>query len=185
MNKNILIGVCIVAIVILAGLIFFTVSKQSATKEAPKTVVETYPDISARTGTTTLSSDQLLIAGQNGSVQVKNFLQERTVVSDTVNQGYYYLGNHFPVGTEATTSIPAPAYVITYIETTQYFNIGLFKEPLKESRLEAEEYLMNQLGISKEQMCLLKYMVSVPGFVSQAHAGESLGFSFCPGAVAL
>ncbi len=185
MNKNILIGVCVLVIVVLAASIFLTISKQAPAERIPEPVVETYPSIPARTGTSTLSSDQLLIASQNGSMQVKNFLQESTVVPDTVNKGYYYLGNHFPVGDEATTSIVAPAYVVTYIETTQYFNIGLFAEPLRESRLEAETYLMNELGISKEQMCLLKYMVSVPGFVNQKYAGESLGFSFCPGAVAL
>jgi len=48
-----------------------------------------------------------------------------------------------------------------------------------------ERDLMAKLGITEDAMCQLNYMVSVPYWVNEYYAGESLGFSFCPGATQL
>lgn len=109
-------------------------------------------------------------------IPVRNFLASAQVQKDLDNSGYYSLGYQ---GAQNST------YRITYIDETNYFNIVLLAEPLGASRTQAENYLMNTLGISKEQMCLLDYTMSVPNAVNTNFSGENLGFSFCPNAVKL
>ncbi len=119
----------------------------------------------------------------DGMLQVKNFSQDTDTVADPNNKGTYYLGNHFPF--DGSVSTQSPEYVITYIPATQYFNISLFSEPIGTSRVHAEEYLLQHLGVSKEQLCRLNYMVSVPYFVNQFYTSKDLRFSFCPEGVPL
>ena len=102
-----------------------------------------------------------------------------------MNPGYYYLGYHYANGTSDPTASNDPPYLIEYISTTQYFNISLLHEPLGQIRQQAEQYLMAHTGLTQNQMCQIKYMVSVPSSVNQVYAGTNLGFSFCPGAVQL
>lgn len=115
-----------------------------------------------------------------GSIQVRDFKKDPRTVKDPENPGYYYLGYHSTEG--GTNNIP---YIIAYIEPTTSFTIGLFKEPISKSRKEAEQYLMENLGISGMQMCQLKYIVSVPTDVNEFYASQDLRFSFCPDAVAI
>lgn len=116
----------------------------------------------------------------SGSIQTKDFLKDSGIVQDPANEGYYFLGNHFIEG-----ATEYPPYVIEYIEATNFFNIGLFQEPIARSRRDAEAYIMGHLGISQAQMCELRYMVSVPYNVNEFYTSMSLGFSFCPGSVTI
>ncbi|HVZ76167.1 MAG TPA: hypothetical protein VG934_02765 [Candidatus Paceibacterota bacterium] len=100
--------------------------------------------------------------------------------------GYYYLGYH--VGQASSTdpmSLPNPPFLILYIDQTQYFNISLLQEPIADTRVAVEQYLMSQYGISQDQMCALNYTMSVPYSVDQTYSGIDLRFSFCPGATTL
>jgi len=45
--------------------------------------------------------------------------------------------------------------------------------------------LLQQLGISEQDACRLRYSVSVPFSVNPLYSGKNLGFSFCPGATPL
>lgn len=85
----------------------------------------------------------------------------------------------------AGTNEPLSAYILTYIASDKSFNIGLFKEPLKETRAAAEQEFLAKLKISEGEACRLKYVVVTPFWVSQFYGGRNLGFSFCPGAVQL
>ena len=120
-----------------------------------------------------------------GSVQTNNFIADPTTTKDPINPGYYYLGYHVYEGVPDPTATNNPPYIITYISTTQYFNIALLQEPVGSTREEMEQYLMARLSISQTQMCQLNYMVSVPDHVNSFYSGQNLGFSFCPGATAL
>lgn len=120
-----------------------------------------------------------------GSIQTANFIADPETVQDPSNAGYYYLGYHTYAGTQDVTATVAPPYVITYLSATQYFNIALLQEPIGPVREEMQQYLMGHLDISQDQMCKLKYMVSVPDRVNSQYSGMNLGFSFCPGAVVL
>ena len=136
-------------------------------------------------GQTTGGMAYMVPISSGASIAVKDFLSDPATVNDPVNPGYYYLGYHQSTGPEDATAMADPPYVIGYIATTHYFNIGLYQEPIGHVRREAEQYLLNALGISQEAACALKYMVSVPEDVRAIYASQNLGFSFCSGAVKL
>jgi hypothetical protein len=126
-----------------------------------------------------------IASAYGGTIQVKDFENDPVFAKDPVNSGYYYFGYHFSQGVSDSTATDTPPYVIEYIGSTQYFSIALLQEPIGQSRQEMEQYLMTHLGITQNQMCQLKYMVSVPASVDPTYAGTGLGFSFCPGATQL
>jgi len=119
--------------------------------------------------------------GGQQTVSTNSFLNNKAVAPDTDNPGYYYVGYH-PSGADATND---PPYLIEYIDQTKYFNITILHEPIGETRVAAETYLTNTLGLTQEQMCSLNYTVYVPNSVSSSYSGTNLGFSFCPSAVPL
>ena len=114
-----------------------------------------------------------------GNIAVRDFRADpRTVQNENIPGEYILVGGK--IATPKTTP-----YVIAYVESTQMFNIALLREPIGSMRNEAEKELMERLGVSKSQMCLLKYTVSAPSWVNATYAGVDLRFSFCPGAVKL
>jgi len=139
----------------------------------------------AQNGQTTGGTTYMVPISSGASIATKDFLRDPATVSDPVNPGYYYLGYHQSTGPADATAMADPPYVIAYIATTHYFNIGLYQEPIGQVRKEAEQYLLKMLGISQEAACALKYMVSVPEDVNAIYASQNLGFSFCPGATIL
>ena len=126
-------------------------------------------------GTDTMS----LATTDGGKVMVQNFMSKSDTVADAVNRGYYILGP----STQSVTTMPP--YLITYIASTQYFNIELLQEPIGQIRELAQQYLEQYLGISASDLCKINYTVSTPSSVNKTYGGASLGFSFCPGAVVL
>ncbi len=126
-----------------------------------------------------------LSSPDGGSVAVKDFLKDPATVKDPLNKGHYFIGPHPREGVEDATASDNPEYVIEYSDADQSFTISLMQEPLAQTRLDMEKYLMNKLGISQSDMCHLNYLVSVPTTVNTYYAGYSLGFSFCADSVAL
>ena len=183
MSKKLLI---IIGAVIIIGLAVFVVvlSRNSQTQPpAPPPIINPPPNAGTSTppvpGPAVNPNNTISISTiDGGSIKTKDFINDPATVRDPVNAGYYYLGYHFTEG--EGENIP---YVIEYIKATDFFNIGLFKEPIAQSRKEAERYLMEHLGITQSEMCSLDYTVSVPYTVNESYTGMSLGFSFCPGSV--
>lgn len=125
------------------------------------------------------------VASRNGSpLPVREFSDNPEYGADSVNTNISYLGSHFEAGAEGQAA-GDPPYVIEYMEKTDHFSIAILKEPIKENRIQAEEYLRSKLGIPKMYMCRLRYTLSVPVRVNPVYAGQNLGFSFCPGAAEL
>ena len=126
----------------------------------------------------------MTVAGISGqAIATSDFLASAETTKDQSNPGYYYLGvDPSMLDLSAASS---PPYVITYMSDSQYFNIALYKEPIGQVREAMQQDLMRRLGITQDQMCQLNYMVTVPYWVNARFTGESLGFSFCPGAVVL
>lgn len=131
------------------------------------------------------SSGMSVASANGGTIQTKDFMEDPATVKDPINPGYYYLGYHVYEGVSDPTATENPPYIITYINATQYFNIALLQEPIGSVREEMQQYLTVHLGISEDEMCGLKYMVSVPNRVNSQFSGRNLGFSFCPGATPL
>jgi hypothetical protein len=136
---------------------------------------------SSSSGSTNSNSSQNLeVKGTDGStIVVDNFETDRKTVKDPTNDGYYYLSGGSNV---STTKAP---YQIFYDSQDQYFGITLYQEPLGQYRTQAEDELIQDLGLTQDQMCSLNYDISVGQGVNDTYLGENLGFSFCPGAVAL
>lgn len=168
MKKTLLVGLVILSVFVC--IIVWLNLRTSKPIEGTQTQV-TFPN------TQFTETNEISIKNRVGEdLNAKNFLMASDTKEDSVNKGYYFLGNQ--------PGVPSD-YVIEYIAETNYFNISLLKEPLSQSRLKAESYLLNQLGVTKEQLCTLDYMLTVPDFVNSIYSDENLGFSFCPGAVTL
>ncbi len=179
----------IAAGVLLIGILVFIVFSNNATAPNPEPGNGGDPETTFPIGTGTSSTGtddekRIALTTQSGEIiRVRNFLEAPATVPDTSNLGYYFLGNTF--STTPESGVSSPAYVISYIAETQYFNITLLTEPLARARISAEGYLMTYLGISAEEMCKLSYMVSTPHYVNEYYTGSSLGFSFCSGSIPL
>jgi hypothetical protein len=125
---------------------------------------------------------------EGGQVATLNFIDNDITVKDPANEGNYYLagssGYCFEDGT--CPSAGDPGFNIVYFSQEGSFAISLNREPLGEVRRDAEQYLRNMLGISETQMCSLNYYISTTVYVNSRYGSMgNLGFSFCPGAVAL
>jgi len=144
------------------------------------------PGTVSTTGSTSPSVSSVpttyLPTASGGTIVAHDPTQDPSTKTLSVNPGHYYLGN---APDPSSSKPPSAPYIIEYIASTHYFGVELTQEPIGQARIEAEQYLMQHLGITQDQMCQLKYMVSVPWYVNQVYTGENLGFSFCPGAVAL
>ncbi len=173
-----LVGVAVI-ILIVAGIWFYVRPTPSPTPESTQTqgvefptagsVAPTAPGVSPSAGT------GISITAADGSViRTNDFINDPRTVKDPVNAGYYNLG--------ATTSA---SYLITYIASTQYFNVELLQEPIGTARALAEQYLEQLLGISTDDLCRINYTVSVPTNINAFYSSRDLGFSFCPGATQL
>lgn len=78
-----------------------------------------------------------------------------------------------------------PDFQLIYIEKSHSFAVSLLSAPLHERRLEAEDILLQRLGVSEEVACQLRIMVSTTRNVSATFASQELGLSFCEGSVPL
>jgi hypothetical protein len=110
------------------------------------------------------------------AVQVNAFKNSRETKEDPSNPGHYYL-----TGADTLSA----SYTILFTEGDQSFNITLLQEPIGTTRAQAEQKLLQILGISQADACYLRYRVGVPYGINPVYAGNNLGFSFCPGATQL
>ena len=84
------------------------------------------------------------------------------------------------------TDSPATAsYEIQYTSSDGGIIVSLRKEPLRNTRLVAEESLVQHLGVSREKLCDLAISVVVARDVNEFHAGRQLGVSSCQGSQSL
>jgi hypothetical protein len=182
MNKFVIIS-GVVALIVLMAVAYVLISPEEDDGNFQTNGTTSFPIGSNGGGNGTSAAETKLIQTATGkNITVRNFIANDTTVTDPHNPGYYYLGNHFPFDGSAQAD---PPFTITYIESTQFFNIGIYAEPLGEVRKQAEQYLKNQLGISEEDMCTLNYSLSTTVHVNPYYGGTSLGFSFCKGSAAL
>ena len=135
------------------------------------------------------NSSLMTISSSNGvQMTVPDFIHNGTTIEDPANAGSFYLvGSSGACKSDGTCPKAGTStdYTIVYYPSDGSFIIALSTEPLGSIRKEAEQSLEKTLGLSQSQMFGLKYSVMTTTYVSQAYGGENLGFSFCPGAVAL
>jgi hypothetical protein len=161
-----------------AGVYILLQPKQTPPEKQPVTLPTSGTSVTPTPSSFATSSSSLLVltAVDGAKIETRNFLDDPDTWADPVNEGYYQLG--FSNATD-------PEFIVTYIESTQYFNIALLKEPLGEVRKHAEQFFLQRLGVSTRDACRLAYTISTNSRVSTLYGGTSLGFSFCPGATKL
>ncbi len=145
----------------------------------PQTPVVPYFPPGTDTPPAIVSGDTLQIPLGTEEVSVRNFLRDTDVAKDTVNLGFYYLG------ATDISQLGNQAFTIQYIAQTGHFTISLLREPFGMVRLQAEDALVSRLGLSKQQLCGLRYTVAVPGFVSPEASDIDYRFSTCADAIPL
>ncbi len=123
-----------------------------------------------------------------GTIVTNDFIHNGVTIPDAANSGRYLLAGN--LGYCITDSQKCQAGAVTnfnvfYDSTAGSFTIALLKEPLGQVRLEAEQFLMQTLGITQEDMCRLNYYVGTTAHVNPYYDSKNLGFSFCPGATVL
>src|SRR3989344_4660193 len=115
MNKNIIIGIGVAVTVLILTVVIFVLLRSLTTEPTDHgQPVGQFPIGGASNDIPGVSGEFILIKTTTGEmIQVENFLTDSETVVDTVNRGYYYLGNHFP----PDGSIPpqTPPYVIEYM----------------------------------------------------------------------
>jgi hypothetical protein len=198
MKRTLLIAGAIVLLIVLIGLVFALIQhNQPAPSNTTASSTNPFPisgnssqNTTGSNGTTSGSSGNTgLYSVENtmgGTILTKNFMNNSSTVVDPNNKDDSYLAGA-PAYCTNTSCPPAPTedYYILYRQSSKAFIIGLLNEPLGQSRLEAQQFLMNALGITQTQMCDLNYYVLTTGDVNPVYTGKNLGFSFCPGATAL
>lgn len=143
------------------------------------------------TGTGTLGTpgaDRQLMLATGEQILVNDFIANGVTFEDPANTGSYYLAGKLDYCLEDGTcpDTKTPEFSILYLEDGQNLIVSLNEEPLRDSRLKAERYLMEALGISRQQMCSLSYTVGTTVSVNEVYGSiTNLGFSFCPDAVQL
>jgi hypothetical protein len=164
---------------IIAGVVwyFLSVPKQApqAEQQQPPVTLPSSGSVTQTSSSTSQTPQGISITSQSGSPIVTNdFIHNGVTTADPSNAGNYYL-------TGASTN----GYAIGYRTPAEFFTIALEKEPLGQTRVAAESFLLAALGISQSQLCSLNYYVGTDVQTNSFYAGKNLGFSFCPGATVL
>jgi hypothetical protein len=191
MNKPliIIIIVCGIFLVIVAGVSFFAIEngKQSSVVIPPPT---SFP-VSGNTKSSTpgTSTGLIVLTEQNKStIAVKDFVHNGVTIPDPTQPSQYVLAGNsgvcLPNGT-CPGGASTTDFYITYDPADQTFNVLLRAEPLGEVRDEAEQFLQSTLGVTTTQLCNLNITVGTILSVNSNYAGEELRFKDCPNAVPL
>lgn len=74
---------------------------------------------------------------------------------------------------------------IIYYDVDGNTTVLLYEEPLVEVRQRAQEYILNNFGLTRTELCLLDVFVATNKYTNVYLADQHLGFSFCPGSLEL
>ncbi|MBU1292954.1 hypothetical protein KJ819_02700 [Patescibacteria group bacterium] len=179
---SVLLGLAVLIVLVVA---FIAITGTSSTENPNDTQLlpteGLFPSSFTTTESTTLSTGE-------GELQVNDFIHNGETVSDPVNPGNYVLagdlGYCLADGT-CPQGASSDRFSISYDSQKQFFTVVLLKEPLNESRLAAETFLIERLGVSRESLCLLNAYVGVPYWINDRFADGTVGFSACPQSVRL
>lgn len=184
--KRIAIILSVLLVIGVIGLLAYLMLRPEPEPEAPGTT--SFP--SAGTGGQGGQITQLItVPARSGEpIAVNDFITNGVTEQDPINPSQYYLAGKnalCELESDCYSGAPADDFDVVYFSDEEAFAIGLTAEPLGQARRNAEQFLMQALGISEEEMCALNYFLTTDQGVSEQYAGADLAFSFCPGAVPL
>lgn len=169
-------------VLVLRGFGDGSTSQPGGTTVYPGGSIPNTSQVPVTTGTQGTAGEEptMVVSARNGGIiTVRDFINAPSTMEDKNNPGNYFLAGGVP------PTENSPPYDILYNGSDQSFTIGLSQEPIGEARLNAQQYLMQALGIDETAMCLLTYWVGVSYAVNPLYSSKNLGFSFCPGATVL
>lgn len=178
----IIIGILLLLVLLCVGG-YFLATKAPTANQSPPT---SFPQGTGITPSTT--SQTYTIEDAKGSpVAVKDFVHNGETIPDPQNPGRYLLAGDLGYCAPGTSCSAASStdFNILYYEKGHSFGIALLTEPLSKARTEAEQFLLDHLGITKDQLCSLDYYVGTTYWVNEQYDSGNLGFADCPGAVPL
>ncbi|MES2931372.1 MAG: hypothetical protein V4682_01585 [Patescibacteria group bacterium] len=175
-----------VAVIIGAYLFLSQVREPAPSEQAPGGIY--FPTSGGVSGGSSETGTRSLALATGKQIVVKDFLANGITYKDLANAGSYFLAGKLEYCLEDGTcpDTNTPNFSILYLEADQSFSVSLNEEPLKDSRVAAERYLMAALGIDEKDMCDLMYALGTTVSVNEAYGSiTNLGFSFCEGAIPL
>lgn len=171
MKRVLIIGAVVLLFLLVALSVFLLLNKEEA--PVPGTEDPSFPSGGTIGGIRPGEPTFVIADADDEPIEVRDF---RTTPDAYVPGQYVIIG-----GRDATN----PPYDMFYQETDHYFGITLYAEPLGTNRLLAEAALKETLGITKDEMCRLNYVIAPGPGVAETYEGINLGFSYCPGATVL
>ncbi len=174
MNKNIFIGTgIIVFLLFMIGGYFFW---KLLSNQTPETIIipednsiqqPNKPNIKKPENTvqTPKEGDILVSTKDNGDISVNDFFKNKKTI----------------VYPEWGASLKDdPFYSLLYFTVDKSFLIVLEGGDLHTVRFDAEKEFLTLLGVTEEEACQLKVVMSVPAGVNKKASGHDYGLSFCP-----
>jgi hypothetical protein len=141
------------------------------------------------TATGNQQTAQMVLATPGGTAVITHdFIHNGTTIPDKANVGRYLLAGNLgycPSDPQQCQAAQASDFSVYYNSAQQSFTIALTKEPIGQSRLDMQQFLLTTLGITEQQMCSLDYYVGTTYEVNSTYDDRNLGFSFCPDVTAL
>jgi hypothetical protein len=116
--------------------------------------------------------DTFVIQTENGNVSVRNFFKGRE--KEVTSTGLELLPH------EVGSSYVLSDYAIYFDWSWKYFAISIQKQPIQKIREQAEQALLEQLNISREDACKLDVRLNILRGVGKFDGGQDYGLSFCP-----
>ncbi len=177
---------------ILIGIIWYFLAAPKTVSQQPSQSSTTLP-VSGSVGTTTATGNQqtaqMVLATPGGTAVITHdFIHNGTTIPDKANVGRYLLAGNLgycPSDPQQCQAAQASDFSVYYNSAQQSFTIALTKEPIGQSRLDMQQFLLTTLGITEQQMCSLDYYVGTTYEVNSTYDDRNLGFSFCPDVTAL
>lgn len=121
--------------------------------------------------------DTFIIQTTSGDVTVRNFFKDRG--KDVTSTGIELLAGQVQIGSSYLLS----DYSIYFDWNWKYFAITVQKQPIQKIREQAEQALLEQLDISREDACKLTVHLNVLRGVGKFDGGQDYGLSFCPNGI--
>ncbi len=145
----------------------------------------TFPTVTGSATSTPHAATLALATNTGTSLAVADFVHAQGTVAEPYTQSEYVLADDCADNAGCTKAASSNGFRIVYDQRDDSFNVLILAEPLEVSRAAAEAFLIDELGITRLQLCQLKATVGTVISVNSTFAGEELGFDGCANAVKL
>lgn len=146
------------------------------------------PVNSGKNNSNSTTATTITLLGKLGPVVIKDFIHNGVTGADPQNKGLYFVagspGYCMPDGT-CPGGASSTDFNVVYDSDLQFFTVTLLAEPIGQVRTATEQFMLQTLGVSQNDLCALHYYLGTIKGLNDAYADRNLGFSFCPGATVL